>query len=700
MPNPSRYSSYRFRTAACALGLTAAIVFGRATAGPPRIDADTLARYERAVARGLADRYPRSFRDRAAFEAHRRQFVERMKLALGWDVYRRQWPLNAQVVGQVDRGDYLIEKVIFESVPGLRGPVLIYRPGRIEEPLPAVINPYGHWADDKWEPPVQARCIALAKLGFIALVYDPLCQGERSWLGRGHERHRPRMQLAGHTMLGLMFWETSRAIDYLVTRQDVDARRIGCTGASGGGLNTVYTAMLDDRIAVAAPCVYATNLAALVQRGNAGCCAYVPNHALIGEVDDVHAMVAPRKLLILGAKNDLELCTMQSQIAENAARTYRLYGDTFLSSFSDPVSKHDYSLAMRERLYAWCARWLKDDDEVGDTLSEPADVSAEIVPKDDPRLIVFVNEGQRGDTLAEIDRRIAAARRERWLPPPAESDGVPAYREGLAAQLRTLFGDFPRTPAPARSIQQRAREGEDHVIVEIILETEPSLPISITRYRDPDAPASSVLLMLDFDADHDARADGQACQASRAGLDVYRILPRGTGRARPEKEDADLFAMALAKPTMAGQVHDVRSVRRYIEEKVYVGKETSFALAARGERACSVASVCGLLDEWSRIDLTGALPSWQRYLDLELRPAYAAALPMQLKVCDLPQIWSALAPTPLTVRDPVDANGRPAPTDVVLAELRPVRKLYELTGQANRFTIARSPVTDPAPSKN
>ncbi len=666
--------------------------------------ATVLRHYELAVAGTLAERYPRSFADRDAYEAHRRELVARMKDALAWDAYSRDWPLNARQVGQVDRGDYVIEKIVFESVPGLNVPALVYRPSRAAVPASgrraAILNPYGHWAHGKWERPVQARCIAAAKLGYVALIYDPLCQGERSWMKGGHEPHRPGILLAGHTMLGLMFWETSRALDYLLTRDDVDPTRIACTGASGGGLNAVYTALVDDRIAVAAPCVYATDLAGLVRRGKAGCCAYLPNHALLGELDDVYAGIAPRPLLILGAKKDLELCATQDQIVGVAARTYGLYDAARLANFADPESGHDYSKAMRERFYAWCARWLDGRADAGDRIAEPPTVADEIVPPDDERLRVYRGEADRGVSLWEIDRRVADQRCKDWLALPTAADDVPRYRKQLADRVAALMGDFPREPAPARLLGETTFHAGKLDVTRFSVETEPHMRIPVTRYRDPSKPARRVVIWLEFADDAATTERHQQLESLTGDGDVvFHVEPRATGSARPESDDDALYSMGLAKPIFGGRVHDVRAAKRFVERAIEHDAGVPIAFVAVGGEACSVASVCALFDDYDRIVLHRPIAGWHRYLEKEIRPEYTAFLPLQLKVCDLPELWAALAPTPLTIAQVMDVDDRPASSQHVSAMLVPARRIYELVKASGCLTYDADAGEAPVPSE-
>ena len=206
----------------------------------------------------------RSFSSAEDWQTHMQAVREHFRLSLG--AFPEKTPLNPQLVDTLERDGYVIEKLLIESQPGFPVTVNLYRPPEITEPLPAVLNPLGHWADGKAETVVQARGIGLARHGYVALVYDPIGQGERSqhWDTATHtnpvesstEQHAGACLpcwLTGQTVINHMVWDGVRMLDYLETRDDVDASRIGCTGASGGGTFTMFLTAFDDRITAAMP---------------------------------------------------------------------------------------------------------------------------------------------------------------------------------------------------------------------------------------------------------------------------------------------------------------------------------------------------------------------------------------------------------------------------------------------------------------
>ena len=176
-------------------------------------------------------------------------------------------PLNPQVTGSVSRPGYRVEKIIYESQPKFFVTALLFLPDsqRFKPPYPGVLVPCGHWGvESKGHDEYQSMGALLALNGMAALVFDPIVQGER-WqcLPRYGYTDTPFC----HCVVGMRYpfgqdaarfeiWDGMRGIDYLQSRPEVDPKRIGCTGNSGGGTQTSYLMALDDRIARRPPVAF------------------------------------------------------------------------------------------------------------------------------------------------------------------------------------------------------------------------------------------------------------------------------------------------------------------------------------------------------------------------------------------------------------------------------------------------------------
>src|SRR5262245_42261756 len=203
-------------------------------------------------------------------EKRRVRTREKMIEALGGLPERT--PLNAKTVAVLDREDYKIEKVIFESQPRFYVTANLYLPKKGTAPYPGILFPLGHEEGAKAHSAWQQVLASLAKKGFVALAWDTLGQGERVQLyDPDFGESKVLRSTTEHTLMGIQcllvgdnlarytVWDGMRALDYLVSRPEVDSTRIGCTGNSGGGTHTAYLSALDDRIKVAAPSCFITS---------------------------------------------------------------------------------------------------------------------------------------------------------------------------------------------------------------------------------------------------------------------------------------------------------------------------------------------------------------------------------------------------------------------------------------------------------
>jgi len=179
--------------------------------------------------------------------------------------------LRPQTTGKISMQGFSIEKVIFQSLPGVYVTALVYLPDDLSKKHPAVLVPAGHAADGKFH--YQALSQRLVQRGYVVISWDPVGQGERSqFWDAAAGKSRYNLICAEHAVMGNLaylagtnlarweIWDGMRAVDYLLTRPEVDAERISITGTSGGGSQTALIAALDPRIKIAAPSCYITAL--------------------------------------------------------------------------------------------------------------------------------------------------------------------------------------------------------------------------------------------------------------------------------------------------------------------------------------------------------------------------------------------------------------------------------------------------------
>lgn len=309
-----------------------------------------------------------SIRSRADAAARNREVRAKLLELLG-GLPDYNGPLNARVTGRIAAQGYAIEKVLFESLPQYYVTANLYVPDSPGK-HPGVLFPLGHWEQGK--PAAQQIAGNLALKGFVVLAYDPVGQGERvqayDWrLGRSvggwgteqHTQHGALSLLVGQEFARYRIWDGKRALDYLSSRPEVDAARIGCTGCSGGGTLTTYLSALDERIKVAAPSCYMQSFRVLFS-GPLGDSEQSWGGFLAAGLDqpDFVELFAPKPWLITSTAEDFFTPAGARIVYEEAKKWYDHFDAADRIKWVVGPGGHGTPKEVREALYAWFIRWL------------------------------------------------------------------------------------------------------------------------------------------------------------------------------------------------------------------------------------------------------------------------------------------------------------------------------------------------------
>ena len=293
-------------------------------------------------------------------------------------------PLNTQVNGVIERPGYRIEKVWVESQPGCPVTANLYIPSHLTGPAPAVLGACGHSANGKAYAGYQGFCQRLVKAGFVVLIYDPLNQGERDQYvyvegrevvaecTRAHNMMGKQLELLGESLSTWFVWDGMRALDYLLSRPEVDPQCVGMTGNSGGGTQTTWLWPLEPRLKMAAPsCFVTTFLHNLENELPADCEQYPPGVLAAGlEMADFLIARAPDPLLMLGQHYDFFDRRGFQEACVEVQRFYELLGAQSANwgCFCGP-HPHGFGRENQEAMVAFFARHaaLKPNQHVEET---------------------------------------------------------------------------------------------------------------------------------------------------------------------------------------------------------------------------------------------------------------------------------------------------------------------------------------------
>ena len=309
---------------------------------------------------------------RSVSDAERRkQFVRETFLALIGGLPDYNGPLNPRITGRIESGNYTIEKVIFESLPGFFVTANVYRPNQPGR-YPGVLLQAGHTQEGK--PEGQRLAANLALKGFVVLAFDPVGQGEREqtydqrvdrplagWSVPEHIQAGTQSLLIGESVARYFIWDAKRALDYLISRPDVDAAHLGATGCSGGGALTTFIGALDPRLKAVAPACFINSYRLLFAGQDPDSEMSLPNLLSSGlDMADYVELSAPTPWLILATEGDYFTPAGARLVYEEARRWFGLYGAEDKLRFFIGGGPHGTPLETREEIYKWMIRWLKD----------------------------------------------------------------------------------------------------------------------------------------------------------------------------------------------------------------------------------------------------------------------------------------------------------------------------------------------------
>lgn len=295
-------------------------------------------------------------------------------------------PLNARTTGKLERETFTVEKVIFESHPGFYVTAGLFLPKKRQNPAPAVIYSCGHTELGFRSDTYQQVILNLVNKGFIVLAFDPLGQGERlqypdpqsgkSKTGGPTAEHSYagiQTLLTGISISDYFIWDGIRVIDYLETRPEVDIKRIGITGRSGGGTQTALIAACDDRVYAAAPENYITNFKRLLQSIGPQDAEQNPYKAIAKGFDhpDFLHIRAPRPTLMITTTHDFFSIQGARETYAEALKSYTALGKPENLSMVEDFGNHQSTKSNRESLYAFFQKHLNMPGDPTDLPTTP-----------------------------------------------------------------------------------------------------------------------------------------------------------------------------------------------------------------------------------------------------------------------------------------------------------------------------------------
>lgn len=499
----------------------------------------------------------------AEWQARRPRLKQEYLDMLGLWPLPAKTPLHATVTGTIQRDDLVVEKLHFQSRPGLYVTGNVYRPANNEGKLPAVLYVCGHSGRgrDGNKTAFQDHGLWFASSGHVCLVIDTLQLGEVPGIHHGTYSHgRWWWQARGYTPAGVECWNGIRALDYLVSRPDVDANRLAVTGISGGGATTFWIAAADERVRCAVPVSGMSDLESYVSHkvinGHCDCMFLVNSYGW--EWTTIAALVAPRPLLFCNSDQD-PIFPMDGnrRIIARLRQLYKWYGKPEL--VDDHVSKggHDYRPDLRIAIFQWINKHIKNDTQpVRDTAFKP-------FPNKQLRVFAQDKDIPPDAMNGKIDESFVPAATLALPQPGRFSD----WQKELVKQIQTAaFRVFPEQPANPELPGLAVRSAG----VSWYPETEPGIEVSVSYSAVLDKHPEKVRTLV-VDTLEKQNRDPEWAKPFYADDYSYWLYPRGIQhhswtRKSPPNYVERAHAL-LGRTVDEGRVWDILATIRHLNAR-------------------------------------------------------------------------------------------------------------------------------------
>jgi cephalosporin-C deacetylase-like acetyl esterase len=593
--------------------------------------------YLKGTAASISARFLDSVDSRESWEKQRPALKRQLLYMLGLDPLPARTPLQPRITGTVQGSKYRIEKIVFQSMPGLYVTANFYVPHQASAPMPTILYVCGHSPHPLGaKADYQDRAAWFASHGFACLILDTLEFGEVAGIHHGiHDLNMWNWLSLGYTPVGTEVWNAVRALDYLETRPEVDRKRIGMTGISGGGSVTWFTSAVDERISVAAPVcstyTFGSQAAHWVASGQCDCIYF--NNTFLVDFPVVGALIAPRPLVICSGRKDGDFPPDgYHAVFQKVKKIYDLVGgspaeDARVREIDDDVGHTDAPLFLKG-VRDWMSRWLRH---------EIAPVQDEEFRRLTPETLAVLSKIPDDAINYKIHNRlIPTAKAREWT----TLEQWQTRRRELIARLRDeVFRWFPKETVPFQTTVQKFDGGwaaryADYQDVEFT--TEPGVRVRAQFLRSRSNPETApVLIYAKRHGDSIYFLDLDELLPVLGRYSVLILNPRLTEGSVSPYEYAELERTAswIGRTVASMQVWDIlRSVEWLVSER----KVPASSISIYGKEDMGILAVyAGLLDERiSQVILNDPPAShWT-----------GPALLNVLRVTDIPEVLGAFAP--------------------------------------------------------
>jgi Acetyl xylan esterase (AXE1) len=603
-------------------------------------------------------------------------------------------PLNPRITRTIEKKNYRVEHIIFESQPGFYVTSSLYIPSGLKRKVraPAIIYCSGHAAEGYRSAVYQYVILNLVMKGFIVFAFDPVGQGERleyftketgkSIFGGPTKEHSyPGAQafIAGSSQAMYMIWDGIRAVDYLMTRKEVDPARIGITGRSGGGTQSAYIAAFDERIHAAAPENYITNYTRLLQSIGPQDAEQNLFNIIARGLDQPDFLIvrAPRPALMITTTRDMFSIQGAIETEMEVSSIYKAYGKEDNFSRTEDDAGHETTLKNRETMYAFFRKHLNNPGNSGDE-------EVQLLSADELRVTETgqVSTSLTGESVFSLNKKVAMEAEAKLDQLRKDHDGflplvirsardLSGYVEPGESRIPVLTGRIQRD---GYKIEKYFVKGEGEYVIPYLL-------------FKPENPGQTAMIYLHPGGKSvEAGAGGEIEQFVNEGITVLAADLPGIGELGPGALTGDAYFNGVSHNLwyasmltgrsitgiQAGEISRLAGILKWNNNEVQIAgfarRELTPALLHSAAFSTEIKSVilCQPFSSFLSIVTT-------RFYDPAL---ICSTVPGALKEYDLPDLASALAPRKLCLAGTKDVCISGNDTEGITRDLGVVRNAY------------------------
>ncbi len=623
--------------------------------------------------------------------------------------FPQKTPLNARIVRKLEMDGFRVEHIIFESQPGFYVTSSLFIPSGLKKKsrAPAIIYCSGHSADGYRSEGYQHVIINLVMKGFIVFAFDPVGQGERleyydpktgkSMVGGPTTEHSyPGTQafITGSSQARYMIWDGIRAVDYLLTRREVDPARLGITGRSGGGTQSAYIAAMDDRIYAAAPECYITTFTRLLQTmGNQDAEQNLFNEIVRGiDQPDLLSVRAPKPALMITTTRDIFSIQGAIEAEREVSLIYKAYGREDNFGRAEDDTSHASTKKNRESMYTFFQKHLKNP-------GNPKDEPTRSLTKEEIQVTATgqISTSLGGETVFTLNRK-ESEKLEVKLDSLRADPGkfLPAVLK--SAKKLSGYKDPSESGEPVFSGRYRK---EGYVIEKYFIKGEGNYVLPYLLMIPDRSRGTAVIYLHPSGKSAEAAEGGEMEWFARQGFTVLAPDMVGVGETGPGVFQGDAYieggshnlwyaSMLIGRSIVGIRAADVVMFTRLLKKRE--GIRDIFEVA-RKEMAPVALFAAAFEPSVSRIALIGPYSS---YLSIVRNRFYASSfipgvIPGALREFDLPDIAASLAPRSLLMAGVTDGNGKTGDTAAINKDLSVIRNAYKVQNAVSKLNIIPLP---------